>query len=362
MADYGLIGGLAEGLKEGLRSYKDTQREESEKQRRAEEEALKKKMFDVGLLKEGIVETAGGFDLSPEEKAQREHKAKELEPYDPKTNNELAIEAKSTQDMLKRKNPQWASFIQPGMTRGEIKDIRNKVLSGEFQIEAAGARRTAMDDMIKGLQAQKLKKELEQGPKGRELPAGQAESIAQAKSAMKALEQAEQIVKSTEEISGPVAGRVSGLLGAVGIGETGKRAAETEAQLKSRAQIIGKYLEGGKLTDEDIKRYMEIIPKMTDKPEVARAKIENLKTLLSNKYAADIESFQGSGFDVAGLPSPKEFSKKKQKGLMPESSTGLLDQAFAAPTGAPKVGTIEDGYRYNGKFAPNDPKAWDKVK
>jgi len=340
MADYGLIGGLAEGLKEGLRSYRETRLDEEARLKKAQEEALKQKALKLDLLEKGVVETPEGeYEFTPEMKAQKQAKSRDFEVFDPTVQNELTKEALSTQEMLKRKNKDWGSFVQPGMTRSDLRDLRNKMFSGEYQIEAAGARRSATDDLIKSLQAQKMQRELTQGPRGRELPAGQAEAIASARSAMKALDQAQDLLKETEDISGPVMGKVSGLMGSLGMGKTGEKAAGAEAQLKSRAQIIGKYLEGGKLTDEDIRRYMKILPTLTDRPEVAKTKIENLRTLLANKYEADLESFKGSGFEVSGLPSVAQFRGKKDDGLL-EKEGGLmsLPKAMAQPkAGKPKV-------------------------
>lgn len=337
MADYGLLGGLAEGLKEGLKSYRETRYDEEARAKRAQEEALKQKAIKLDLMEKGVVETPEGeYEFTPEMKAQKQAKSRDFEVFDPTIQNELTKEALSTQEMLKRKNKDWGSFVQPGMTRSDLRDLRNKMFSGEYQIEAAGARRSATDEMIKGLQAQKLKQELTQGPKGREITAGQAETMSSATSAMAALNQAKDILKDVEGISGPVAGKISGLMGSVGFGETGKKAAVTDAQLKSRAQIIARYLEGGRaVTDADMARYEKMMPKLSDPPGVSREKLDNIRTLLANKYESDLKILGGTGFDLSGVPSLAAFKGEKEGGLL-EKEGGLLSLPKAMAQGAAK--------------------------
>ncbi len=70
------------------------------------------------------------------------------------------------------------------------------------------------------------------------------------------------------------------------------------------AQIIGKYLEGGKMTDMDALRYMEMLPKFTNTPEVARRKMENIKGLVeaTKKIYLSNSSYDPQGNNVLALP------------------------------------------------------------
>lgn len=65
MADYGLLGGVAEGLKSALGSYQD-------EKKRQDELGLKKKMFAAELAGKGLAETSdGGFDYTSDYKKDK---------------------------------------------------------------------------------------------------------------------------------------------------------------------------------------------------------------------------------------------------------------------------------------------------
>jgi hypothetical protein len=112
--------------------------------------------------------------------------------------------------------------------------------------------------------------------------------------------------RACDKLIGPVAGR----LGA-------KNPLATEAQilqgqLQTAAQTVGRYLEGGKLTDEDRIFYQQNLPSMNDTPEVAKGKLENLISLVERTRSSDIDVFGRAGYDVSGfsdLESPMATEK-----------------------------------------------------
>ncbi len=77
MADYGLLGGLAEGLRSGLGAYQQTRAQMDEK-KRLEDEKRRQGLLDQAAFKEkGLMQTPeGSVDFSPEE--ARKRKIKEL--------------------------------------------------------------------------------------------------------------------------------------------------------------------------------------------------------------------------------------------------------------------------------------------
>lgn len=149
---------------------------------------------------------------------------------------------------------------------------------------------------------------------GKTLPASQAESAGTAQAASQALDDITGIIEQNKDIIGPMGGRVSQLAALGQFGERGKQAANIKGAMDQRAQIIGKYLEGGKLTDQDIARYRQQLPQITDTPEVAQAKINSLRRLLANKQQAELSALQGAGYATGGIQrmAAPEFSNLRQ--------------------------------------------------
>jgi hypothetical protein len=56
------------------------------------------------------------------------------------------------------------------------------------------------------------------------------------------------------------------------------------------AQVVGKFLEGGKLAEGDIKRYKALLPDVSDTPEVARKKLDAAKALIIDNYNGQLDS------------------------------------------------------------------------
>lgn len=184
------------------------------------------------------------------------------------------------------------------------------------------------------------------GGGGKVLPASQAESAGMATAASKALDDVTGLVQQNGDMMGPVTGRVSSLLGSAQIGDQGMQAANLKAAMKQRAQVIGKYLEGGKLTDADIGRYVEQLPNLSDSPEVAQAKVASLRRLLSQKQQSELDALQAAGYGTGQIPrtASPEFSDLRGGALK-----------------APKQGHSEDGYVFMGGD-PANPKSWKKAK
>ena len=72
-----------------------------------------------------------------------------------------------------------------------------------------------------------------------------------------------------------------------------------EDDLKRSMQLIGKFMEGGVLRKEDEIKYAKMLPKLTDKYEVAQNKIQGIRKMLADKYNGYIRDFANSGYDVS---------------------------------------------------------------
>ena len=70
---------------------------------------------------------------------------------------------------------------------------------------------------------------------------------------------------------------------------------------KRSAQIIGKALEGGKLSDVDYTKYLRFIPGAFDTKEQAEKKVNELKQAMANQHNQMVGTYVEAGFDTAVL-------------------------------------------------------------
>lgn len=119
----------------------------------------------------------------------------------------------------------------------------------------------------------------------------------------------ERALKENADLFGPVGGR----LGA--INPYDMRSQNINSQVKATAQMIGKYMEGGVLRAEDIPKYAAMLPGLSDTPETAQNKINNVRALLTRKYNTDLESLQQGGYDVSGFPPLEGPAAQPQGGF-----------------------------------------------
>lgn len=95
--------------------------------------------------------------------------------------------------------------------------------------------------------------------------------------------------------NGPIAGR----LGRANPYNTSAQTFEAEAM--QAAQLIGRFLEGGKLAEGDIARYRKLLPTITDTDATAQNKIASLRQLLSQNLQgfSNLQSQYGKRSDVS---------------------------------------------------------------
>jgi hypothetical protein len=216
--------------------------------------------------------------------------------------------------------------------------------------EYARNKRDKLDPLeleAKRLANKKAQKELDKKSvpsRGKIMPSSAALQTGGANASILALENAEKAVRANKDITGPIQGRLSGLLSLGELGERGKRFKGLATQLRINAQVIGKYLEGGKVTDQDIDRYLLMLPNGRDSSEIVTKKTDILKELIRSKQEQDTMSLHGAGYDTSGM----------ERLITPSKKAGLVKNK-------PNLGHVQDGYRYIGGD-PGNPKSWDKVK
>lgn len=133
------------------------------------------------------------------------------------------------------------------------------------------------------------------GGGGRPLTDTQAKLISEGNQLSSVLQPLYGIIDSKSDLFGPIAGRINGN------NPYNTEAATISAQFKTAAQIIGGYLEGGKLTDSDIGRYQTMLPQLNDKPEVAKGKLDAIASLVQQKQQQYLQDFSRAGYNVSGF-------------------------------------------------------------
>lgn len=187
-----------------------------------------------------------------------------------------------------------------------------------------------LNEMVKKAQiakdyadASRLKSEANKKSLGRDLPAGDAVLIGGADSAFKALDDMSSVFSANPDITGPGVGQISKIKGWLEMGEGGTRAKTFDAQAQANAQIIGKFLEGGKLAEGDIKRYRSMLPGLGDSPEAAQGKIQILQNLIAQKQQAELSALKNAGFNTGGLTVNPMRQNPNMQGLTADGKQAL---------------------------------------
>ncbi len=93
---------------------------------------------------------------------------------------------------------------------------------------------------------------------------------------------------------------------------------KVESKLKSASQQFGRYMEGGVLRKEDEVKYREMFPGLQDTPDVANAKLKNIREMMVRKQQTDLDALKAQGKNTAGL----EFEPKASTGGSPWKKYG----------------------------------------
>ena len=159
-----------------------------------------------------------------------------------------------------------------------VYDIQNQLSDFEYQVEAAKYEMSQPSGM--GME---------------QLPASQVQTIGDIDASINALYGVDDLINQYEDLMGPVKGRI----GAKNPYDT--RAQVFNSQMTAVAQDVGRSLEGGVLRQEDVPKYRAMFPQISDTPDVARGKMQNVLGLLNNKKTSYQQAFSGSGYDPGNL-------------------------------------------------------------
>ena len=133
------------------------------------------------------------------------------------------------------------------------------------------------------------------------LPASQVTELADISSSIDQMSTLD--ISKYSTIMGPVQGRSRAL------NPYDTEAQAFQADMVLVAQNVGKALEGGVLRQEDTKKYLKILPQISDTPEIAKRKIDNVVRRLKNKQKAREDFYKKSGYSISGgVVNPADYS------------------------------------------------------
>lgn len=156
------------------------------------------------------------------------------------------------------------------------------------------------------------------------VPAGEASQVGELDAATK---MADDLWKEWES---KASGLGAGLMSKV----PGTEAAQYPDAQKAAAQSIGTILEGGKLTDADLAKYMALVPTPSDGTERAKAKVDRLKRMIEEKKNAKIKGLGQAGYKVGGFdatPTPAASEEVEVIGPNGEEGTMSVDELAQYP-------------------------------
>ena len=126
----------------------------------------------------------------------------------------------------------------------------------------------------------------------KQLPAGNASEIGAMRTAIDQTKNLSSIIDKYKKEMWPIAWNIWK------INKFDTDAQTANAEFNRITQIIGKSLEWGKLAEGDIKRYLEMLPNITDNPEVAKNKLASSQQYLNDLYAWQVKSLGEAGYNV----------------------------------------------------------------
>lgn len=180
------------------------------------------------------------------------------------------------------------------------------------------------DEQLSTLQMSKIKKEspwlsklLQQQQKqainseqpswSKQLPAWNASEIGAMRTAIDQTSNLWSIIEKFKDSMWPIAWNIWK------INKFDTKAQTVNAEFNRITQIIGKSLEWWKLAEGDIKRYLEMLPNITDNPEVAKNKLVSSQQYLKDLYSWQVKSLWEAGYNVKNFYSWIDNKQVEQK-------------------------------------------------
>ena len=210
--------------------------------------------------------------------------------------------------MMKNISKSYGVEIPEGMTPSIWKTM------GISDILKERSRQTTQREIAEG----KLTARGEKLKQGKILPSSTTTSLSDMDSSISQLGGVSSAIDKYSDLMGPVAGRPKAF------SPYDPRLQSFDAEMKIAAQNIGKSLEGGKLTDEDIARYRQMLPNLADTKETAKEKINIINRLIQNKKSSILSSSEKAGYNVSGFNTQVNQSQAEGKQAVSEMDVNSL--------------------------------------
>ena len=340
MADNSLMYGIAEGAKGFLGGYQaaqDIRQKQIESQARfaaIEEERRRNRIATAidagthGLLidyDKGLVQP----DMNSPYRRQQEAQAKYYEM--------LAAQGKPPSGYTV--GPHGELIPLPD-TEASIAAKQQGLLTEQQRLDL-DRQRLALDERYKNALINKANQR-PAAPKGKVLPPATLMAVQDGRQIPNMLGELRQEIQSQRHLFDPIKGTLSSL------NPYNENVQTLNAKLTATAQVVGKYLEGGVLRQEDVPKYRKMLPNIGDTPAVAEQKLNYVQNLVDQKTRSYVEAFQASGYDTTA------FSSLLGGGGGAGPSAGGTKSG-----GAPPVGTVRmfNGVPYEFKGGNHREKA-----
>lgn len=311
--DEGLILGLSEALRGGIKSYGE------------ESDRLYKRTIEQKKMAKEEAEATDRLSLLKE---QRENEKIKLGMKKDEQGN--WIPDPESQFIMEKKQ-------KAGLIDAQRRAAEQGIIKSQAEVKKIDADRIRGPKPEKGMTAG-----------GKIMPVSAVENLSSSDQALKSLEDLSSVTQANPEMFGKGVGLLGNLGVATGIGDTATKAASLDADLMSKAQVIGRYLEGGKLAEGDAKRYAKMLPARGDKPEIVQNKIASLQRMIEQKLESDRAGYSAAGYKVGN---------KVDRPISP----GLIGGVGKQKDTGPKPGAVQDGYKFKGGD-PSQQSNWEKVK
>lgn len=123
---------------------------------------------------------------------------------------------------------------------------------------------------------------------GGRIPAGEAQLLGQADFALKTL----------GALENSYAAKIDWTSGAAQF-LPGTDAAQYDDERRAAAQMIGTFMEGGKLTDADVGKYMKLLPTAGDGKDRANNKVTTLRRMIQERRTSQLSGLRDAGFNTS---------------------------------------------------------------
>lgn len=137
------------------------------------------------------------------------------------------------------------------------------------------------------------------GKKTTAIPSTTVQNLTEGRSLPQVLDKLETLINENKDKFGAITGSK---IPFTNKSTFGKEYDKLQDDLSRAAQVVGKFLEGGKLAEGDIGRYREMLPALNDRDyTVALDKLDGVRTIIQDYYNNSIEDLRGSGYNTAGF-------------------------------------------------------------